>query len=98
MAKNNLASLLAKAKDDAYTAGAMDGMLMGLDLAVIALNHVDHYGEKRINRLNDYINVLYREIVDTADPDHTRHNIEKALKQIRGADFESGYIDPPEKG
>lgn len=93
--KNHLAALLLKAKDEAYSKGVLDGMMMGHNLDVICMHHLEDYGKKRVQRWNDYLNELYKELVDPLDPAYTSDKILKALKQIRGEDFEPGYVDPP---
>lgn len=94
MASNKLASMLKEAYEKGRVQGVMEGTVLGHNLDVIAINHLWHKGETQIARLEEYVNELYREIVVVNDPDLTRHNIDKALKQIRGADFESGYVEP----
>ena len=96
--KNNLALLLKKAKDEAYTKGVMDGILMGLDIATIGVNHTHDFKKSDIQILNDEVNAIIAEIIDTADPEHTKYKLKKALKQIMGEDFESGYITPGKGG
>ena len=93
MASNKLASMLREAHEKGRVQGVMEGITLGHNLDVIGINHLWHKGEIQIAKLEEYVNELYREIVDTNDPELTRHNIDKALKQIRGKDFESGYVE-----
>lgn len=93
MASNNLAVMLKKAKDSGYAKGVMDGILMGLDIAAIGANHTHGFEKSDIQILNDEVNEIIAEIIDTADPEHTKYKIEKAKQQIMGEDFRTGYIE-----
>lgn len=93
MANNNLAAMLKKAKDSGYTKGVMDGILMGLDIAAIGANHTHGFEKDDIALLNTEVNAILDEIVDTADPEHTKYKLEKAIQQIMGEDFQTGYIE-----
>lgn len=88
MAKNHLAMQLKTVKENAYADGVMDGIGMGLDLCVIALNHSFGFGEERIQRLEAKVNELVNDIVKTGDPALTQRHLEIALKQIRGENYE----------
>jgi hypothetical protein len=84
MAKNAYANKLLQTKDKAYTDGVWDGMRMGFNIVAIALNHEFGFGESRIKRVEQKVQALVNEIVDTNDPIVTKVHIEQALKQIRG--------------
>ena len=86
--KNAYASKLRQTKDNAYTDGVWDGMRMGFDIVAIALNHKFGFGNERITRLEQKVQELVNEIVDTNDPYVTKVHIREALKQIRGEDWE----------
>lgn len=93
MAKNHLAMQLKTVKENAYANGVMDGIGMGLDLCAIALNHAFGFGEERIKRLEQKVNELVGEIVDTNEPALTQKKLEIALKQIRGEEYEVKRYD-----
>jgi hypothetical protein len=82
--KNAYATKLRQTKDNAYADGVWNGLQMGLNLAAIALNHKFGFGESRLQRLEQKVQELVNEIVDTNDPIVTKTHIEIALKQIRG--------------
>lgn len=87
--KNAYFNKLRDTKDKAYTDGVWDGMRMGFDLVTIALNHKFGFGNKsRIPELEQYVQKLVDEIVDTNDPLVTKVRIKKSLKQIRGEEWE----------
>lgn len=88
MGKNQLAAQLKMAKENAYSNGVIDGITMGLNICVIALNHDFGFGKERIERLESKVNEIINEIVSTDDPELTKRHIETAIKQIRGNDFE----------
>ena len=85
--KNAYATKLRQTKDNAYSDGVWNGLQMGLNLAAIALNHKFGFGNKRLKRLEQKVQELVDEIVDTNDPVVTKAHIETALKQIRGKDW-----------
>ena len=87
MVKNAYAKKLFQTKNNAYSDGVWSGIQMGLNLAAIALNHKFGFGEKRLKRLEQKVQELVDEIVDTNDPYVTKVHIETALKQIRGKEF-----------
>ena len=87
MAKNAYAKKLFQTKNNAYSDGVWSGIQMGLNLAAIALNHKFGFGEERLKRLEQKVQELVDEIVDTNDPLVTKVHIETALKQIRGKEF-----------
>ena len=91
--KNAYMNKLIQTKDRAYTKGVVDGMRMGFDVVTIALNHVFGFGEIRIIRLEEKVQKLVNEIVDTADPVVTKAHIEMALQQIRGKGWQSGVVE-----
>lgn len=91
MAKNSFYNRMKQKERDQYREGVQGGMKMGLDLVVIALNHEFGFGEQRIARLENKVRELLDEIVDMNDPVVTRAHLDKALKQIRGDDYEVGY-------
>lgn len=82
--KNAFAGKLAQAKQQEYANGVWDGMQMGLDLCAIALNHRYQFGMIRLRRLEDQVQELINEIIDTRDPDVTKAHIRTALRQIWG--------------
>lgn len=84
MAKNAYAKKLLQTKDNAYTNGVWDGMRMGFNIVAIALNHEFGFGESRIKKLEQKVQALVNEIVDTNDPIVTNAHIQQAIKQIRG--------------
>lgn len=86
-AKNAYATTLRQAKENAYSDGVWSGLQMGLNLAAIALNHKFGFGEVRLKRLEEKVQELVDEIVDTRDPEVTKVHIETALKQIRGKEW-----------
>lgn len=85
--KNAYATKLRETKNNAYSDGVWAGIQMGLNLAAIALNHKFGFGEERLKRLEQKVQKLVDEIVDTNDPLVTKVHIETALKQIRGKEF-----------
>lgn len=87
MAKNAYAKKLFQTKNNAYADGVWNGLQMGLNLAAIALNHKFGFGNLRLSRLEQKVQELVDEIVDTNDPIVTKAHIETALKQIRGKDW-----------
>ena len=93
MAKNQFAIQLKTVKENAYADGVMDGIGMGLDLCVIALNHSFGFGEERIQRLEKKVQELVNDIVKTNDPALTQRHLEIALKQIRGDEYEVKRYD-----
>ena len=86
--KNAYASKLRQTKDNAYTDGVWDGMRMGFDVVAIALNHKFGFGNERLTRLEQKVQELVDEIVDTNDTLVTKVHIRESLKQIRGKDWE----------
>lgn len=87
--KNAYAGKLAQAKQQEYANGVWDGMQMGLDLCAIALNHRYQFGTTRLRRLEEAVQELINEIIDTRDPDVTKYRIRKALRQIWGDRIEN---------
>lgn len=87
--KNAFASKLIQTKDKAYTDGVWDGMRMGFDIVAIALNHEFGFGNERLTRLEQKVQGLVNEIVDTNDPLVTKVRIKKSLKQIRGEEWDT---------
>lgn len=85
--KNVYATKLRETKNNAYSDGVWAGIQMGLNLAAIGLNHEFGFGEERLKRLEQKVQKLVDEIVDTNDPLVTKVHIETALKQIRGKEF-----------
>ncbi len=85
--KNAYATKLRETKNNAYSDGVWAGIQMGLNLAAIGLNHEFGFGEERLKRLEQKVQALVDEIVDTNDPLVTKVHIETALKQIRGKEF-----------
>ena len=90
MAKNAFYTRMKQTKEAEYRDGMVGGMKMGFNLVAIALNHEFGFGKDRIERLEKKVQKLIDEIVDMNDPIVTQAHIEKALKQIRGDDFEVG--------
>lgn len=88
--KNAYATKLRETKNNAYSDGVWAGIQMGLNLAAIGLNHEFGFGEERLKRLEQKVQELVDEIVDTNDPLVTKVHIETALKQIRGKEFVCG--------
>lgn len=82
--KNAFAGKLEQVKQQSYADGVWDGMQMGLDLCAIALNHRYQFGVIRLRRLEDKVQELINEIIDTRDPDVTKAHIRTALRQIWG--------------
>lgn len=87
MPKNAYANKLFQTKQNAYADGVWSGLQMGLNIAAIALNHEFGFGDVRLTRLEQKVQNLVNEIVDTNDPLVTKVHIETALKQIRGKDW-----------
>lgn len=85
--KNAYAKTLLQTKDKAYTDGVWDGMRMGFNIVAIALNHEFGFGESRIKRVEQKVQDLVNEIVDTNDPVVTDAHIQQAIKQIRGEEW-----------
>ena len=85
--KNDYATKLRQTRDNAYSDGVWNGLQMGLNLAAIALNHKFGFGNLRLTRLEQKVQELVDEIVDTRDPEVTKVHIETALKQIRGKEW-----------
>lgn len=81
--KNAYANKLRQTKDNAYTDGVWHGMQMGFNIVAIALNHKFGFGETRLKRLEQKVQALVDEIVDTNDPVVTDEHIKQAIKQIR---------------
>lgn len=88
--KNAYATKLRETKNNAYSDGVWAGIQMGLNLAAIGPNHDFGFGEERLKRLEQKVQKLVDEIVDTNDPLVTKVHIETALKQIRGKEFVCG--------
>lgn len=88
MVKNAFAKKLFQKKEKDFADGMWSGLRMGLNLCAIALNHTFGFGESRLKRLEGKVQQLIDEIVITNDPIVTEARIEKALKQIRGKDWE----------
>ena len=86
----SFAKQLKEMKKNVYSDGVWAGIQMGLNLAAIALNHKFGFGEERLKRLEQKVQALVDEIVDTNDPLVTKVHIETALKQIRGKEFVCG--------
>ena len=82
--KNAYAGKLHQTKEKAYRDGVWDGMRMGFNIVAIALNHKFGFGNERITRLEEKVQELVDEIVDTNDPMVVRAHLDKALEQIRG--------------
>ena len=82
--KNAYANKLRETKNNAYADGVWSGLQMGLNLVAIALNHKFGFGETRLQRLEEKVQELVNEIVDTRDPEVTKVRVERAIKQIRG--------------
>lgn len=89
MAKNAYAKKLIQAKDNAYTDGVWDGMRMGFNIAAIALNRVFGFGETRLKRLEQKVQGLVNEMIDTGDPLANKVHIETAIRQIRGEGWDT---------
>ena len=81
--KNSFAKRMKMDREKQYADGVWSGLQMGLNLAAIALNHEFGFGEARLKRLEQEVQGLVNEIVDTNDPLVTKARIERALKQIR---------------
>lgn len=91
MAKNSFYNRMKQKERDQYRDGVQGGLKFGLDLVVIALNHEFGFGAERIARLEKKVQELLNEVDYVNDPEVTRAHISKALKQIRGDDYEVGY-------
>ena len=88
--KNAYVNKLRQAKSDAYKDGVVGGMKMGFDLVAIALNHEFGFGNERLKRLEEKVQELVNDVVDTNDPIVTKAHLRMALKQIRGEEWELG--------
>lgn len=86
--KNAFATELRKIKENAYSDGLWSGMRVGLNIVAIALNHEFGFGEARLKRLEQKVQTLVDEIVDTNDPEVTEEHVIRAIKQIRGEAWE----------
>lgn len=82
--KNAYAKKLFQTKNNAYSDGVWAGMQMGFNIVAIALNHEFGFGESRIKRVEQKVQALVNEVVDTNDPVVTDAHIQQAIKQIRG--------------
>lgn len=82
--KNAFATKLIQTKKNAYADGVWAGLQMGFNIAAIALNHEFGFGDARLTRLEQKVQTLVNEIVDTNDPEVTEAHIKQAIKQIRG--------------
>lgn len=87
MPKNSFAKTLQAKCEKEYSNGVWHGLLMGLDIVTIALNHKFNFGAKRIEELESYVQELINDIVKVNDPELTKHRLKKAIKQIRGEDY-----------
>lgn len=79
MAKNNLIAQLRAAKDE----GRLEGIVMGLDIAVIAYNHVFHIANKRLPPVDAECQRILDEIQEAKDIDRVLCDIYKELVRIR---------------
>ena len=83
--KNAYLNKLRTTKDKAYTDGVWEGIQLCLNIVAIALNHVFGFGDKRLTRLEAYVQKLFNEMVDAGDPLVNKAHVEKAVRQIRKA-------------
>ena len=89
--KNN--QYLAKLQEAAFK-GRQEGVLFGLDLCAIALNHGFGFGKERIERLETEVQALLDEVQTSRDMDRLMTDICRELARIRGEDefFQRRYI------
>ena len=89
MNKNVFLKQIKQVKEEAYREGVLAGMDYGFNLTAIALNHNKkfRFGDQRLTELENDVQALVDEIVDTNDPYVTKVHIETAIKQIRGDKF-----------
>jgi len=88
--KNNYLSKLQAAA----MKGRQEGVLFGLDLCAVALNHVFGFGRERIERLEAEVQTLLDEVQTSRDMDRLTTDICRELARIRGEDefFQRRYI------
>jgi hypothetical protein len=66
--------------------GRKEGILFGLDLAAIALNHTEGFGKKRIERVEREVQTFLNEIKTVQDYDRIRCDLVRELTRIHGED------------
>lgn len=77
--QKNLIAMLKAAKDD----GRIEGIIMGLDIAAIALNHTHGFEENDLALVSEEAQSIFDEIRDTKDIDRVLCDIYKELARIR---------------
>lgn len=87
MAKNTLALQLKNAEER----GMRKGVLLGLDIAAIAINHTHGFGDERLSKVEAEAQCMIDEIDSAKDKDRVIADIYKELIRIRpgkeSADF-----------
>ena len=79
MAKNNLIAQLRAAKDE----GRLEGIVIGCDIAAIALNHTYGYGDQRLSVVGAECQKIFDEIQQASDIDRVLCDLYKELTRIR---------------
>ena len=77
--KNNLIAQLRAVKDE----GRLEGIVMGLDIAAIALNHTYGFADKRLSVVGAEAQRIFDEIQEAPDMDRVLVDIYKELSRIR---------------
>jgi hypothetical protein len=90
MAKNNQ---FLRAVQNAAFEGRKEGILFGLDLCAIALNHTEGFGRKRIDRVSDEVQTFLNEIRSIKDYDRIRTDLVKELTRIYGEETREFWIN-----
>lgn len=72
--------------------GRKEGILFGLDLAAIALNHTEGFGKKRLERVEEEVQTFLNELKTTQDYDRIRTDLVKELTRIHGEDTKDFWL------
>lgn len=72
--------------------GRKEGILFGLDLAAIALNHTEGFGKKRLERVEEEVQTFLNELKTTQDYDRIRCDLVKELTRIHGEDSKDFWL------
>ena len=88
MAKNTLALQIKNAEER----GMRKGVLLGLDIAAIAINHTYKFGDVRLSKVESEAQCIIDEIDSAKDKDRVIADIYKELTRIRpGKESESFF-------
>lgn len=77
--QKNLIAMLKSAKDE----GRLEGMIMGCDIAAIALNHTYGFGDARLSVVGAECQKIFDEIQKAEDLDRVLCDMYKELSRIR---------------